>query len=172
MDQSAIVDRRQLRRKVTFWRVVAAVLLLAIGFSLYSAVSSSGSARPHVARIEIDGMITDNDELIERLEAIRKNSQVKGLVVSISSPGGTTYGGERIFKAIRAVAAEKPVVSDVRTLAASAGYMIASAGDTIVAGESSITGSIGVIFQYPQIQNLLEKIGVSLVEIKSAQMKA
>lgn len=172
MDQSAIADRRQLRRKLTFWRIAAVLLLLAIGFSLYSAVSGTGSARPHVARIEIDGVITDNDELIERLEVIRKNNQVKGLVVSISSPGGTTFGGERIFKAIRAVAAEKPVVSDVRTLAASAGYMIAAAGDTIVAGESSITGSIGVIFQYPQIQNLLEKLGVSLEEIKSAPMKA
>ncbi|KQZ50602.1 Clp protease [Rhizobium sp. Root149] len=172
MDQSAIADRRQLRRKLTFWRIAAALLLVAIGFSLYSVVGGEGSARPHVARVEIDGMITDDDELIERLETIRKNAQVKALVVSISSPGGTTFGGERIFKAIRAVAAEKPVVSDVRTLAASAGYMIASAGDTIVAGESSITGSIGVIFQYPQIQNLLEKLGVSLEEIKSAPMKA
>ncbi len=88
MDQSAIADRRQLRRKLTFWRIAAVLLLLAIGFSLYSAVSGTGSARPHVARIEIDGVITDNDEPIERLEAIRKNAQVKGLVVSISSPGG------------------------------------------------------------------------------------
>jgi protease-4 len=60
----------------------------------------------------------------------------------------------------------------VRTLAASAGYMIATAGDTIVAGDSSITGSIGVIFQYPQIRPLLDKIGVSLQEIKSSPLKA
>ncbi len=78
---------------------------------------------------------------------------VKALVVTISSPGGTTYGGEVIYKAIRKVAAKKPVVSDIRTLAASAGYMIALAGDTIIAGESSITGSIGVIFQYPQVKD-------------------
>jgi protease-4 len=92
--------------------------------------------------------------------------------VSISSPGGTTYGGERIFKAIRAISAKKPVVSDVRTLAASAGYMIATAGDTIIAGDSSITGSIGVIFQYPQVKPLLDKIGVSMEEIKSSPLKA
>lgn len=174
MDQSAIADRRQLRRKLTFWRVAAALLILAIGFSLYKATTgtTTGTGRPHVARVQISGMITDDQELIERLEAIAKNPQVKALVVSISSPGGTTYGGERIFKAIRAVAAEKPVVSDIRTLAASAGYMIASAGDTIIAGESSITGSIGVIFQYPQVQELMNKLGVSLEEIKSAPMKA
>jgi protease-4 len=94
------------------------------------------------------------------------------MVVSISSPGGTTYGGERIFKAIRAVAERKPVVSDIRTLAASAGYMIATAGDTIVAGESSITGSIGVIFQYPQIAEMMDNLGISLEEIKSSPLKA
>jgi protease IV len=70
------------------------------------------------------------------------------------------------------VAEKKPVVSDVRTLAASAGYMVATAGDTIIAGESSITGSIGVIFQYPQMKDLMDKIGVSLEEIKSAPLKA
>ena len=174
MDQQAIADRRQLRRKLTFWRVAVAVLLVAVGFTLYSATTEQGtsSARPHVARVDISGMITDDEELLERLDAIAKNSQAKALVVSISSPGGTTYGGERIFKALRAVAAEKPVVSDIRTLAASAGYMIASAGDTIIAGESSITGSIGVIFQYPQVEQMLDKIGVSLEEIKSAPLKA
>lgn len=172
MDTQAIADRRQLRRKLTFWRVAAVLLVIAIGFSLYRYVAPDGAAMPHVARIEISGMITDDDELIDRLDRIAKNSQVKALIVSISSPGGTTYGGERIFKALRAVAEKKPVVSDIRTLAASAGYMIASAGDTIVAGESSITGSIGVIFQYPQLQPLLEKLGVSLEEIKSAPLKA
>ncbi|MBT9372135.1 signal peptide peptidase SppA [Rhizobium sp. CSW-27] len=173
MDSQAIADRRQLRRKLTFWRVAAVLLIVAIGFSLYRYVAPADSAGvPHVARIEISGMITDDDELIARLDKIAKSRQAKALIVSISSPGGTTYGGERIFKALRAVAEKKPVVSDIRTLAASAGYMIASAGDTIVAGESSITGSIGVIFQYPQIQPLLEKLGVSLEEIKSAPLKA
>ncbi|MCO5732654.1 signal peptide peptidase SppA [Rhizobium sp. SSA_523] len=174
MDPSAFADRRHLRRKLTFWRVAAALLLVAIGFSLYTVTfgGSSSVVRPHIARVDISGMITDDDELLERLDTIARNVQVKALVVSISSPGGTTYGGERIFKAIRAVAAEKPVVSDVRTLAASAGYMIASAGDTIIAGESSITGSIGVIFQYPQFGELLQKLGVSVNEIKSAPLKA
>ncbi|MCQ1852652.1 signal peptide peptidase SppA [Neorhizobium galegae] len=174
MDQMAIADRRSLRRKLSFWRVVALVFLVGIGFALYRAVAgeSAGSALPHVARIEISGLITDDKELLERLAKIAENSQAKALIVSISSPGGTTYGGERIFKAIRKVSEKKPVVSDIRTLAASAGYMIATAGDQIVAGESSITGSIGVIFQYPQVDEVMKKIGVSLEEIKSAPLKA
>lgn len=174
MDQMAIADRRSLRRKLSFWRVVALVFLVGIGFALYRVVAGDGvgSAVPHVARIQISGMIMDDKDLLERLDKIAESSQAKALIVSISSPGGTTYGGERIFKAIRKVSEKKPVVSDIRTLAASAGYMVAMAGDQIVAGESSITGSIGVIFQYPQIDEVMKKIGVSLQEIKSAPLKA
>lgn len=174
MDQMAIADRRQLRRKLSFWRVAAFVLLVGIGFALYrfGFADEQGAGGPHVARIKITGLIQDSDELLERLDRIAESDNAKALIVSISSPGGTTYGGERIFKAIRQVAEKKPVVSDIRTLAASAGYMIATAGDTIVAGESSITGSIGVIFQYPQVAELMDKLGVSLEEIKSAPLKA
>jgi len=174
MDQMAIADRRSLRRKLGFWRVVALVFLVGLGFALYRYVGGEGrgSAVPHVARVEISGLITDDKDLLERLDRIAESSQAKALIVSINSPGGTTYGGERIFKAIRKVAEKKPVVADVRTLAASAGYMIATAADQIVAGESSITGSIGVIFQYPQIDEVMKKIGVSMEEIKSAPLKA
>lgn len=173
MDQMAIADRRLLRRKVTFWRIVALLLIIVIGFSLFRFFAGNDrSMAPHVAHVTISGLITDNTELLERLADIEKSDSAKALIVSISSGGGTTYGGERIFKAIRAISAKKPVVSDIRTLAASAGYMIATAGDTIIAGDSSITGSIGVIFQYPQVKELMDKVGVSLEEIKSSPMKA
>ena len=173
MDSSMIADRRRLRRKVGFWRVVAVLLLVILGFAAYRLiVGDVATSRSHVAHVTISGLITDDDELLERLKKIEKSDSVKAVIVSISSPGGTTYGGERIFQAIRAIAAKKPVVSDVRTLAASAGYMIATAGDMIIAGDNSITGSIGVIFQYPQIRPLLDKIGVSLEEIKSSPLKA
>ncbi|WP_160007054.1 signal peptide peptidase SppA [Rhizobium sp. 18055] len=173
MDSSMIADRRRLRRKLGFWRVAAVVLLVGLALAAYFYLfGDAANRRPHVAHVTISGLITDDTELLDRLAEIKDNEAVKALVVSISSPGGTTYGGERIFKAIRAISAKKPVVSDVRTLAASAGYMIATAGDTIIAGDSSITGSIGVIFQYPQVKPLLDKIGVSMEEIKSSPLKA
>jgi protease-4 len=172
MDQSAIADRRHLRRKLTFWRVAAVVVALAAIFAAAASRWPGEGARDHVARLAISGIIQDDRELLERIERIAGNDRAKALVVSISSPGGTTYGGEVIFKALRKVAEKKPVIADVRTLATSAGYMIATAGDTIVAGESSITGSIGVLFQYPQMKDLLDKLGVSLEEIKSAPLKA
>lgn len=174
--ETGIAEWRNLRRKLTFWRIASIILILGLVFAGWTAVTggdiSMTKSSDHIARIDISGVISDDKELLERLKAIETSPQVKGLIVSISSPGGTTYGGETIFKAIRKIAAKKPVVSDVRTLAASAGYMIAIAGDHIVAGESSITGSIGVIFQYPQLKPLLDKLGVSLEEIKSSPMKA
>ena len=175
MDELAIADRRSLRRKLSFWRWAAVAVLVAGGLALF-AFSGWGDvterARDHVARVAGTGLIQDDRELVERLERIADNQSVKALIVTISSPGGTTYGGEVIYRAIRKVAEKKPVVSDVRTLAASAGYLIALAGDRIVAGETSITGSIGVIFQYPQVKTLMDKLGVSLESIKSRPLKA
>ncbi|TPW28072.1 signal peptide peptidase SppA [Martelella alba] len=128
--------------------------------------------RPHIAELTISGMIVDDPALLQKIEDIGDDTRVKALIVSLSTGGGSTYGGERIYKALRAVAEKKPVVADIRTEAASAGYMIALAGDRIFAGETSITGSIGVLFMYPQAKELLDKIGVTMGTVKSAPMKA
>lgn len=173
-DGTSIAERRRLRRKLTFWRAAALVILIAALFSAWRAIKPGEGdvGRDHVARVEITGVIQDDRELLERLDKIAKSSAAKALVVSIASPGGTTYGGERLYKALREVAEKKPVVSDIRTLAASAGYIVALAGDRIVAGETSITGSIGVLMQYPQAGELLDKIGLAIDEVKSAPLKA
>lgn len=176
MDASQILERRSLRRKLGRWRIFALLVLLiglVAGWAAWMGESGMApTSRDHIARVSIAGVIMDDQELVERLDSIAENDSVKGLIVSLNSPGGTTYGGEVIYKAIRRVAAKKPVVTDIRTLAASAAYMIAVAGDHIVAGDTSLTGSIGVIFQYGQVKPLLDKLGVSLEEIKSAPLKA
>ncbi|WP_162654510.1 signal peptide peptidase SppA [Lentilitoribacter sp. Alg239-R112] len=172
MDQQDVFERHRLRRKLRWWRLLT-ILAVIIGIvSLTISNDNSLITGDHIARVEIIGVIQDDDELIARLDAIGDDSNAKALIVTISSPGGTTYGGERIYKAIKGVSDKKPVVADVRTMAASAGYMIAAASHHIVAGEASIVGSIGVIFQYPQVSKLLDKIGVSMEEIKSAPLKA
>src|SRR5690606_20318191 len=97
---------------------------------------------------------------------------VKGVILILDSPGGTTVGGESIYEAVRKIAKKKPVATQVGTLAASAGYMIASASDHIVARQTSIVGSIGVLFQYPDLSKLLDTIGVKVETIKSSPLKA
>lgn len=170
-----LIDRRRLRRKLTFWRV-ATIAIVACGllalFAWFYGDNLGGSAVDHVAKVKIEGTITEDDELIERLEKIRKSPRVKGVILAIDSAGGTTAGGESIYEEIRKLAAEKPVVAQVGTLAASAGYMIASAADHIVARQSSIVGSIGVLVQFPDVTGLMDKLGIKLEEVKSTELKA
>jgi len=170
-----LIDRRRLRRKLTFWRV-AAILIAALGLAtlatwLYGN-DFGGAAADHIAKVKIEGTITEDEELLARLERIRTSPRVKGVILSIDSPGGTTVGGESIYEAVRKLAADKPVVAEVGTLAASAGYMIASATDHIVARKTSIVGSIGVLIQYPDVSSLMDKLGIKLEEVKSSPLKA
>jgi protease-4 len=170
-----LIDRRRLRRKLTFWRVVAFLVLAAaiIAFSTWVYDDKfTGLAVPHIAKVKIEGTITEDEELLKRLEAIRKSPEVKGVILSIDSPGGTTVGGESTFEAVRKLAGDKPVAAEVGTLAASAGYMIASAADHIVARKTSIVGSIGVLIQYPDVSGLMDKLGIKLEEVKSSPLKA
>jgi protease-4 len=172
----AIIDRRRLRRKLTFWRVFALAILAVAMFGLYffntGSDGLSSKSAPHIAKVRVEGTIFENDELLKRLKDVEDSDAVKGVILSVDSPGGTTAGGEAIYEAVRKLAMKKPVVSQVGTLAASAGYMIASASDHIVARQSSIIGSIGVLFQYPDISQLLANLGVKVETIKSSPLKA
>ncbi|MET3645905.1 protease-4 [Phyllobacterium ifriqiyense] len=172
----AIIDRRKLRRKVTFWRIVALLVAAFALIAIYLITSGSegytSKSVPHIAKVRVEGTILEDEELLKRLKDIGESDAVKGVIVSIDSPGGTTAGGEAIYESVRKIAEKKPVVAQVGTLAASAGYMIAVATDHIVARQSSIVGSIGVLFQYPDISELLTKVGVKVETIKSSPLKA
>lgn len=172
-DAEAIIERRKLRRKLTIWRG-AFLLLIAALIAVFASWSMRGTNfnQPHIAKVRIEGTIFENEELLKRLDKIAKDDAVKGVILVLDSPGGTTVGGEAIFEAVRKIAAKKPVVTQVGTLAASAGYMIASASDHIVARQTSIVGSIGVLFQYPDVSKLLDTIGVKVETIKSSPLKA
>lgn len=170
-----MIDRRRLRRKLTFWRV-AAIAVAALGVIAATAWMTggtfSGAAADHIAKVRIEGTIIEDEDLLEVLDRVREAASVKGVILSIDSPGGTTVGGEAIFEAVRRLAETKPVVAQVGTLAASAGYMIASASDHIVARQSSIIGSIGVLIQFPDFTGLMDKVGIKLEEVKSSPLKA
>ena len=94
------------------------------------------------------------------------------MILFINSPGGTTTGGEALFEAIRELAKTKPVVAQMGTVAASAAYIAGLATDHIVARGNTITGSVGVIFQWAEVSQLLDKLGVKMNEIKSGPLKA
>lgn len=176
MNQSneQLFEWRRLRRKVTFWRATSFVVLGLIIVSIVAGLAMDGLNKnnEHIAKIRVEGIITEDEELIGRIKEAGENDAVKAIILSIDSSGGTTVGGEAIFEAVRAAAEKKPVATEIGTLAASAGYMIAAASDHIVARQSSIIGSIGVIVQLPNFTGLLDKLGVEVDAIKSTPLKA
>jgi protease IV len=175
LDAEAFVDRRRLRRKLSFWRVLGVLAVVAAVVSLgYAAASRSGVpfGQNHVARVGVTGFIGGSRSTTELLTRVGDARNVSGVVISINSPGGTTSGAEELYRNIRLLAEKKPVVAFVEGTAASGGYITALAADRIVARETSLVGSIGVIMQYPQVSELLAKIGVQVEEVKSAPLKA
>jgi protease-4 len=170
-----LIDRRRIRRKLTFWRVtalvVAAIAITAAVLRGFGGLADGKSA-PHIAKIRVDGTITEDEDLVRRLNEVADSKAVKGVMLSIDSPGGTTAGGEMIFDAIRKVASKKPVVAQIGTIAASGGYLVACGADHIVARQTSIVGSIGVLVQYPDLTGLMDKLGIKLESIKSSPLKA
>ncbi|HWL19330.1 MAG TPA: signal peptide peptidase SppA [Bradyrhizobium sp.] len=175
LDSDLIVDRRRIRRKLTFWRVLAAVLAIAAIAVIGVAVSPGGrgafTASGSIARVNIEGLIRSDQDRVEALEQL-ENSHAAAVVVHINSPGGTTAGSEQLYDSLVRLKAKKPLVVVVEGLAASGGYITAIAADHIVAQQSSLVGSIGVLFQFPNFNELLKTIGVKVEEVKSSPLKA
>jgi protease-4 len=175
LDSDVIVDRRRIRRKLTFWRVVAVIVAIAAVATIGAiatpggrgALTTSGS----IARVNIDGVIRSDQERVEALERLEK-SKAEAVILHINSPGGTTAGSEQLYDALVRLKAKKPLVVVVEGLAASGGYITAVAADHIIARQTSLVGSIGVLFQIPNVAELLKTVGVKIEEVKSSPLKA
>jgi protease-4 len=175
LDADLIVDRRRMRRKLTFWRVFAIVIfaLAVIGAAVQvSDRTGFAGAGAYIARVTIKGLIRDDQERVQQLDRLARSSTARAVVVHVDSPGGTTAGSEQLYDALMRLKDKKPLVIVVDGLAASGGYITALAGDHIVAKQTSLVGSIGVLFQYPNVVDLLDKIGVKVESIKSSPLKA
>ena len=171
LDADYVVERRRLKRRLTFWRVLGVVALVA------AVVVAAGRfdlrrQQDHVAQIAIGGLILDDPARDEAMKEVADDDKVKALLVKIDTPGGTYVGGEALYESLRQVGEKKPVVAIMGTTATSAGYMSALGSDHIVARSSTLTGSIGVILQTADVTGLLDKIGIKSVVVKSGPLKA
>jgi len=170
-----IVDRRRLRRRLVLWRVIACLavivglLAVVLGSSGFESLKKHSD---HIARLRISGLITGDQPTLDLLKEIYDSESVKALVIRLDTPGGTTAGSEALYEAIRDIAKTRPVVAVMDTMAASGGYITAIAADHIVARGNTITGSIGVIFQWAEVSKLMDTLGVRIDEIKSGDLKA
>lgn len=175
IDAEFIADRRRLRRKLSFWRVLGILGLVAAVVSGGLAISGRtpfGGVRPQIARISVGGFIAGSQRMDDLFKRVSEAPAVSGVVIAINSPGGTTTGSEELYRGIRQLADKKPTVAFVDGTAASGGYITALAADHIVARETSLVGSIGVLFQYPNVSKLLETVGVQIEDVKSSPLKA
>jgi protease-4 len=174
LDADAIVDRRRMRRKLTFWRVSALMIALVALVGLAAALvpgARLGVPGNYIARIKVQGLIRGNQDRVEALERLGRSS-ARAVIVHVDSPGGTTAGSEQLYDALRALQAKKPMVVVVDGLAASGAYIAALSCDHIIAQDTSLVGSIGVLFQYPNFTQVLKTIGIQVEEVKSSPLKA
>src|SRR6266576_2483757 len=145
LDADTIVDRRRMRRKLTFWRVCAVIVAICAVIAVGAALRAPGTdvlvggTSGSIARVTITGLIRTDQQLDDSLMRLKE---------------------------------QKPLVVVVDGLAASGGYITAIAADHIIALETSLVGSIGVLFQYPNVSDLLKTLGIKVEEIKSSPLKA
>lgn len=150
------------------------LLILFIGFSgIYSEDGTYlYSFGKKVAIIEIYGVIDNSNEVIRQLKKYAKDSSIPALVLDVDSPGGAVVPSQEIYEEVLKVRKEgKKVVASLRGLGASGGYYVACAADTIVANPGTLTGSIGVIFEFPVMQELFRKLGVRFEVVKRGELK-
>ena len=126
-----------------------------------------------IALLEVNGTISDDREFIEHLDRFRDDASVKGYVISINSPGGVVAPSQSIYSELKRIRDEDsiPVIAAIGSVGASGGYYVALAADSIFAMPGSITGSIGVIMEFPDASGLMQKIGVNMQTVKSAEHK-
>lgn len=146
--------------------VVLISLLVAVGSS--DAELGGGEK---VAVIEIEGVIADSKETIQRMKTYREDDDIRAIVLRINSPGGGVGPSQEIYREVKKTIKSKTVIASMGAVAASGGYYIASAANGIVANPGTITGSIGVIMGYTNFQEIFKKIGLLPIVIKSGEYK-
>lgn len=170
-----IADRRRLRGRLTIWRVLAVlgalIGVIGLGYAFGGRQALPG-AGDQVARIRISGFISGDERTLRLIREVRQARAVKAVVVQVDSPGGSVAGAESIYLALRQLAEAKPTVAVVGSMAASGGYIAAAAADRIVAQQTSLVGSIGVLFQMPNVSKLLDTVGVNVETVRSSPLKA
>ena len=171
LEADYVVDRRRLKRRLSFWRVLAIVVLAVLvitSITNFKMYSSGG----YIARLSVTGLIIDDMERENALKSLKDDEEMLALIVRIDSPGGTVVGGENLYHQLKDLGQEKPVVAVMGSTATSAGYMIALGANHLIAREGSLTGSIGVLLKTADITSLLEKVGIKPEIIKSGPLKA
>lgn len=166
------------RRSLITAVVIAVVFLMTLAGLLLAVFAAGGggvgwSLGGRIALIEVEGVIADDEDFLRDVRRLRDDPSVKGWVVAVNSPGGVVAPSQSMYSTLRRVRAEDrvPVIAAIGSVGASGGYYVAMAADSVLAMPGSITGSIGVIMEYPNVRELLEKVGVEMEMVKAGAQK-
>lgn len=154
--------------------ILGVIVYLVVGIFIVTYLTNRSmlSFRKTLALIEVSGIINDSRPVVRQLKKYKKNPSVAAIVLRISSPGGRVSATQEIYSAVKRVKEEgKKVIVSMGEVAASGGYYIALPADIIIANPGTITGSIGVIMEYPILEDLLKRLGIKFEVIKSKEHK-
>ena len=165
-------ERRRKWRRSAFWRGFGVALLLLLVLGAVFGSDMLGTQRMHVARVEIAGIIREDRARDEMLAELQRASGARAVILRINSPGGTTAGSEGLYDAIRTLSETRPVVAVLGEVAASGGYVAAIGADHIISRGNTLTGSIGVIMEYPDLTGVMERLGIGIETVRSSELKA
>jgi protease-4 len=157
--------------KKVFFVILGLFLLLAVVSIILMVLQKNMPMGDRIALIRIEGLITDSKEATEDIKEYVKNPSIKAIVLRIDSPGGAVGPAQEIYEEVRKAAAKKKVIVSMGSVAASGGYYVASPATKIIANPGTLTGSIGVIMEIPNISGLMDKLGIRTEVVKSGRHK-
>jgi len=157
--------------KKVFWLIIGLFVLLIVVSLLFVILQKNLPIGERVALIRVEGMIVDSKDTIYEIKEYVKDPLIKAIVLRIDSPGGAVAPAQEIYEEIKKAVAKKKVIASMGSIAASGGYYIASPATKIIANPGTLTGSIGVIMEIPNIEGLMSKLGIKTEVVKSGEKK-
>lgn len=156
--------------------VIGVFFLLAATFSIVAVTALLGegtdlSVSSGVGLVEVKGLIIDPQETVKQLHDFGKDDKVKAVVLRIDSPGGVVGPSQEISVAVKKLKTKKPVVVSMGSVAASGGYYVAAPATMIYANPGTITGSIGVLMKFSNLEGLMGKVGMKAFTLKTGKFK-
>ena len=169
MKPNDFLDQFYRKRKLLIKRLLISATVV---LTIITVLLQFQKEESFIAKITVEGIIKDRNDILEQLKKLDNDQNVKGLITVINSPGGTYVGSKEIHESIKNLSKKIPTVAYMREMATSGGYLVSLSSDRIFGNEGTITGSIGVILQTANISQLLGKLGINPVIIKSGDFKA
>ena len=151
--------------------VILGVFLLSILFLTRFGEKKAFALGDKIAVVDIKGMITSSRDIVEQIDTFKEDNDVKAIILRINSPGGGVGPSQEIYREVLRAKEKKKIIASMESVAASGGYYVACASDVIVANPGTITGSIGVVMEFSNVEDLLKKIGLRSYVIKSGKHK-